>query len=68
MRLVKLDKVPYDVQQHFLEPNHRQFAEAIAVAKRGIRKVVGRRRRWSSWIRPQEIYDAMRLETEISKI
>jgi hypothetical protein len=30
--LVKLDKVPIDVQRRFLETNHRQFAEALVRA------------------------------------
>ncbi|MCX6600013.1 MAG: DUF4835 family protein, partial [bacterium] len=30
--LVKLDKVPVDVQRRFLEDNHRQFAEALVRA------------------------------------
>ena len=40
--LVKLEKLPIDVQQQFLESNHRQFAEALKLAgyDKGVRALI----------------------------
>lgn len=53
--LIKLDKVPIDVQRRFLEVNHRQFAEALVRAgyPKGVRAL--------AQLDPQrrDIYDAI---------